>query len=169
MTPGNREATIESGAEFSDCRTYRYALWRHWSDNPRVAFIGLNPSTADETEDDPTIRRCIRFAKDWGYGSLVMLNAYAFRATDPIEMKRALQLGVDVLGKGNRAAISRHAFHCEMIVAAWGAHCSAYRDDQIKQDLMREIHCLGVVKNGRPKHPLYIAAATKPQLYWKPV
>lgn len=66
------------GAEFSECRKYRYVLWRRWDwkgYGNQVMFIGLNPSTADETEDDPTIRRCIRFAKDWGYSGLLMMNA----------------------------------------------------------------------------------------------
>lgn len=72
------DSPVESGAEFSDCRTYRYALWRKWDWQGfanQVMFIGLNPSTADETEDDPTIRRCIRFAKDRGFGGLMMMNA----------------------------------------------------------------------------------------------
>jgi len=78
-----------SGAGFSECRAYRYALWRRWDWQGyanQVMFVGLNPSTADETEDDPTIRRCIRFAKDWGCGSLLMLNAYAWRATKPRDL-----------------------------------------------------------------------------------
>ena len=77
-------------AVFSPCRTYRYALSRVWAaDKPYALFIGLNPSTADETLDDPTIRRCIDFAKRWGYGGLVMANLFAYRATEPSEMKAA--------------------------------------------------------------------------------
>ena len=79
-------------AVFSPCRTYRYALSRVWAaDKPYALFIGLNPSTADETLDDPTIRRCIDFAKRWGYGGLVMANLFAYRATDPAVMKRAAE------------------------------------------------------------------------------
>lgn len=74
---------VESSARFSDCRRYRYTLTRRFADGPTVAFIGLNPSTADEHADDPTIRRCLGFAKRWGYGELVMLNLYALRSTDP--------------------------------------------------------------------------------------
>jgi hypothetical protein len=75
------------GAEFSDCGTYRYALWRTWNAlQPGVLFVGLNPSTADATTDDPTIRRCIGFAKRWGYGGITMANVFAYRATDPREM-----------------------------------------------------------------------------------
>ena len=75
---------IESAAEFSPDRVYRYSLWRFWSKNGGyAAFISLNPSTADEHEDDPTIRRCIRYAKDWGYSGLIMLNLFAYRSTNP--------------------------------------------------------------------------------------
>ena len=77
-------------AEFSPDKVYRYELWRIWDEAlPVCMFIGLNPSTADETVDDPTIRRCINFAKEWGYGQLVMTNLFAFRATKPAEMMRA--------------------------------------------------------------------------------
>ena len=83
-------AGMEKGARFSESRTHRYALWRIWEKGaPMVMFVGLNPSTADETQDDPTIRRCIDFAKRWGYGGLYMLNIFAFRATNPKDMKAA--------------------------------------------------------------------------------
>lgn len=81
---------MKKTAKLSDCRTYRYELWRTWDESkPYAMFIGLNPSTADETEDDPTIRRCINFAKTWGYGGLCMTNLFAYRATQPEDMKRA--------------------------------------------------------------------------------
>ncbi|GHX72979.1 hypothetical protein VCSRO16_3593 [Vibrio cholerae] len=73
---------MKNTAELSKCRKYRYALWRTWdSDKPFAMFIGLNPSTADEKNDDPTLRRCINFAKSWGYGGVCMANLFAFRAT----------------------------------------------------------------------------------------
>src|SRR5207249_5914720 len=73
----------------SPCRQYRYVLWREWdkTNASYVLFVGLNPSTADETEDDPTIRRCMNYAKRWGYGALCMVNLFAYRATDPDAMK----------------------------------------------------------------------------------
>ncbi len=75
---------MKSDAELSKCRAYRYALWRTWDESkPFAMFVGLNPSTADELEDDPTIRRCINFSKLWGYGGLCMVNLFAYRATDP--------------------------------------------------------------------------------------
>jgi hypothetical protein len=77
-----------AGAEFSPCRRYRYALYRDRGAllGPKVMFVGLNPSTADETVDDPTIRRCIRFARDWGYDGLIMANLYAWRAPKPRDL-----------------------------------------------------------------------------------
>jgi len=83
---------MKSHATFSPCRKYRYSLFRIWDeDKSLVLFIGLNPSTADEKEDDPTIRRCINFAKQWGwgYGGLIMGNLFSFRATQPSDLKQA--------------------------------------------------------------------------------
>jgi len=159
---------MESGAEFSECRTYRYVLWRRWDWQGcanQVMFIGLNPSTANETEDDPTIRRCIRFARDWGYGGLLMMNAYAFRATNPKVMKAA----ADPVGPGNDEAFGYRRSQVGMIVAAWGAHCPAERERAVCQAVGRTIHCLGKTKSGRPRHPLYLRADTKPEVFWTPV
>ena len=111
-----------SGAGFSECRAYRYALWRRWDWQGyanQVMFVGLNPSTADETEDDPTIRRCIRFAKDWGCGSLLMLNAYAWRATKPRDL-HAYGGYADAIGPDNDEALAYRASQAGLIVAAWG-------------------------------------------------
>lgn len=152
------------GAEFSECRTYRYSLWRRWrwdGNASQVMFIGLNPSTADEIENDPTIRRCIGFAKSWGYSSLLMMNAYAFRATDPKEMKSA----IDPIGPGNDEAFLVRRDQCGLIIAAWGVHCSSEREAAICRLIGRDVHCLGKTKDGRPKHPLYLRADTKPELF----
>lgn len=156
-----------TGAEFSPCRTHRYVLWRRWGDvksENLMMVIGLNPSTADETEDDPTIRRCIRFAKDWGYDGLIMMNAYGFRATDP----RDMQAASDPIGPGNDEAFMRYRSQVSMIIAAWGVHCSLEREAQVCKNIDRQIHCLGKTKHGRPKHPLYIRADVKPELFWEP-
>lgn len=161
------DVSIESGAEFSPCRTYRYVLWRRWDWQGyanQVMFVGLNPSTADETEDDPTIRRCIRFARDWGYGGLLMMNAFAFRATDPKVMKAA----TDPIGPDNDEAFGYRRTQVGMIVAAWGAHCPADREDAVCRAIGRTIHCLGRTKAGRPKHPLYLRADTQPEVFWSP-
>lgn len=163
LTPAPQ--VIDSGATFSDCRTYRYALWRCWDwrgYSNQVMFIGLNPSTADETEDDPTIRRCIRFAKDWGYGGLIMTNAFAFRATDPRDMKAA----PDPVGPDNDDILSQYQSQVGLVVAAWGAHCPRDREQQICQIVGRSIKCLGRTKHGSPKHSLYLRADTPLEPFW---
>lgn len=158
----------ESGAVFSPCGTWRYLLWRCWSEIghglPRVAFVGLNPSTADESVDDPTIRRCIGFAKRWGFGGLTMLNAYAFRATDPADMKRAR----DPVGPGHDEFLKHAAKAVDAIVAAWGVHCEPYRAAKVCQLLDRSIECLGKTKDGKPKHPLYLRGDAARIPYWSP-
>ncbi len=158
---------FKCGAQFSRCRTYRYALWRRWNWRGyanQLMFIGLNPSTADETQDDPTVRRCIRFAKDWGYSGLVMMNAFGFRATDPKVMAAAS----DPIGPGNDRAFRTQRSQVGMVVAAWGNHCSVERAQRICKVINGPIHCLATNKSGQPKHPLYMAAKTQPKLYWSP-
>lgn len=133
-------------------------------DTGNVVFIGLNPSTADENEDDPTIRRCIGFAKDWGYGGLIMLNAYAFRATDPGVMKKS----TNPVGSENDKSLREHCQKVNLIVAAWGAHCSPDREISVCRTVGKPINCLGRTKSGRPKHPLYLKSDTKLELFWAP-
>jgi len=146
-----------NGAELSSDRKYRYVLWRRWEYNtPYVLFIGLNPSTADESEDDPTIRRCKRFASDWGYGAIYMVNLFALRATNPNEMLAH----DDPIGSDNDNWIQDLAQNAGVIVCAWGAHgCHMNRDEDVKHLLADyELMCLGVTKAGKPRHPLYIKA-----------
>ena len=150
---------MKKTAEFSPCRKYRYALWRVWDESlPVCMFIGLNPSTADEVEDDPTIRRCINFAKSWGYGSLVMANLFAFRATDPKVMKAE----PFPVGANNDYYLEELASKSSMIVAAWGNHgAHLKRADQVKA-LLPNLHCLKVTGTGQPSHPLYLKADLQP-------
>lgn len=158
---------FENGARFSRCRRYRYALWRRWDwqgPEKQLMFIGLNPSTADETQDDPTVRRCIRFAKDWGFSGLIMMNAYSFRATDP----RVMAAADKPIGPGDDKAFRTWRSQVGKIVAAWGNHCSPERADRIFHVLDRPVYCLATNQSGQPKHPLYVAARTQPQLYWSP-
>lgn len=154
---------LDNGALFSPCRRWRYILWRRWDrDKDVCVFIGLNPSTADETTDDPTIRRCIGFAKSWGYGSLWMLNAYAFRATDPKVMKAA---GPNALGPLNNEYITQASYYAQFVVAAWGAHCDPKRAFEVRNLVHRgkkPLHHLGLTQMGQPKHPLYLRADTQP-------
>ena len=158
---------MEKGAEFSPCRTWRYVLWRKWDwqgFGNQVMFVGLNPSTADESLDDPTIRRCVAFAKAWGYGGLLMMNVFAYRATNPKDMKKA----VDPIGPGNDEAFCFRRSQVGLIVAAWGTHCPIEREIAVCRWIGKPIHCLGRTINGRPKHPLYLRADTKLELFWSP-
>lgn len=150
---------------FSLDRRYRYALWRHWGTtvDPRyLMVIGLNPSTADETRDDPTIRRCIGFAKDWGFDALCMTNLFAFRATDPAVMKAT----ADPVGPENTAWLTSLAHGAGMILAAWGVHGSHRGRAEVVQRVFSDagwtIHALGVTKDGAPRHPLYMPKSARP-------
>ena len=161
------------GAYFSECRKFRYSLWRRWDDNlsfwtcanvePNAdlcCFIGLNPSTADEKLDDPTIRRCIGFAKDWGFNGLVMLNIFAYRATDPKDMKAFPAPE----GPLNNLAICTVAGLVGRTVAAWGVHGVHRNRGLWVKPLLLEHHpvCLGLTKGGHPKHPLYLPKNSVP-------
>jgi len=153
---------IQSTADISACGRYRYSLTRVWNlDLPTIVFIGLNPSTADATVDDPTIRRCSRFARDWRFGRLVVVNLFAYRATDP----RILRSVDDPIGSRNNGAIQAHCLSAQRIVAAWGTHGAlAGRAEHVLRFLRRP-YCLGVTKSGSPRHPLYLAARTRLRIY----
>lgn len=153
------------GATFSPCRTWRYSLWRIWENSTNLcAFIGLNPSTADEHYDDPTIRRCVNFAKAWGHSGLVMLNIFAFRATDPRDMYAA----PDPIGPDNNETLIEQCNHCTMVVVAWGTH-GHWKDRgfEVKNILQNHVTlwCLGLTKAGYPVHPLYQPKDAKPIIY----
>lgn len=147
-------------AVFSPCRQYRYKLERVWNPRrPTVAFIALNPSTADESIDDPTIRRCMSFAGVWGFGGLVMLNLFAFRATDPTELCRRSE----IIGDENDFHIKQAAGAVVKVIAAWGNQGSLMRRDQDVRAMVRPLYHLGLTKQGQPKHPLYLRRATQPE------
>ncbi len=146
-------------AVLSNDRKYRYSLFRDWEGaEGYVMFIGLNPSTADETKDDPTIRRCIGFAREWGYGALCMVNLFAFRATNPADMKEAF----DPIGKENDSTLLELADGAEIVVAAWGIKGSWLNRDKEVQSLIPYMFHLGLTKEGYPKHPLYLPKITRP-------
>lgn len=154
---------MDRDAVISSSGTYRYLLTRYWDyTKPRVGFVMLNPSTADAKEDDPTIRRCINFAKSWGYGGIVVGNLFAYRATDP---KKLTQVGSPV-GPQNDVMLDRWIFGNEkvgLVIAAWGAHSfAAARGKELCRRHPNRLSCLGVTKAGHPKHPLYLRADTKP-------
>lgn len=137
----------------STCRTYRYTLWREWIGGHGYAmFIGLNPSTADETADDPTIRRCVAFAKAWGYSALCMANLFAFRATDPTVMKAAAA----PVGEDNDQHLQRLVAGAGVVVAAWGVHGTHQGRDGVVRAMLPSLHVLRLTKEGHPGHPLYL-------------
>jgi hypothetical protein len=149
---------------------YRYRLTRVWGDSRRFAtFIMLNPSTADATEDDPTIRRCIGFTQSWSLGALVVVNLYAFRATNPADLRFA----DDPVGPGNgyalADAIAGSALCGGPLVAAWGAGATRGEPDRVRKVLRipgtDRLSCLGVNKDGSPRHPLYVPAVTDLRLW----
>lgn len=145
---------------FSPCRMYRYVLWREWSyGEGYVMVIGLNPSTADEVQDDPTIRRCIAYAKAWGYAGLCMTNLFGFRATDPKDMKAV----ADPVGPDNNKHLESVAEHAGVVVAAWGMHgVHRGRDEEVIAMLGSKLHCLRLTKDGHPAHPLYLSKTLTP-------
>lgn len=156
---------LDAGALFSPCRRWRYILWRRWDrELPACAFIGLNPSTADERYNDPTIRRCIRFAMDWGYGSLLMLNIFAFRATDPKDMKAE---GQNAIGPLNNEYLRMACREADMPIAAWGIHGAFLDRGNHVRELVHPavLRCLGVTKDGSPRHPLYLRRDTRPIMW----
>ena len=143
---------------WSPCRRYRYVLWRLWGSGARPAmFIGLNPSTADETQDDPTVRRCKAFARSWGCDSLIMTNLFAWRATDPREMKAADQ----PVGSENDDWLYQLAERAHVRVAAWGVHGLWLERAMQVAAVLPDLECLGRTKDGHPRHPLYLAGTTQ--------
>ena len=149
-------------ADFSSCRKYRYTLWQWWDKKkPYVMFIGLNPSTADEVQDDPTVRRCIRFAQRWGYGGFCMTNLFAFRATDPKEMKAQ----EEPIGPLNDEWLVEIAQGAGIVVAAWGVHGVHMNRENRVINILEDLCCLGITKEGHPRHPLYMKNDTKLMKY----
>jgi len=156
---------IKGGAIITDDGKYRYHLWRKWNSNPSVLFVALNPSTADATVDDPTVRRMIDFGKLWGYGRMDLVNLYALRSTDP----KKLKLDSDPVGPENDDCIEEAIAGCRYVVAAWGVVHDWMREraNRVVNILTkhREVNCLGLTKSGDPRHPLYIARLTMPEMY----
>jgi hypothetical protein len=155
---------MKKSAEFSPDRTYRYALYRIWDESlPLVMFVGLNPSTADEVEDDPTIIRCVNFAKGWGYGGLIMVNLFAFRSTDPSKLKSADNN--DPIGPENNDWILKIQSSAKLVLVAWGTKGTLNQRDKAVLKLLEAPHCLETTKHGHPKHPLYVQGNAKPKKF----
>lgn len=155
----------KSRALISPCGAYRYRLEREWdSELPKVAFIMLNPSTADAEKDDPTIRRCIGFAKSWGFGGLIVGNLFALRSTDPA----ALYSHPDPVGPDNDACLRGIASCAEQVVCAWGTHGALNGRGLAVGEMLNSANlaALKLTADGHPGHPLYIAGDTQPRAWF---
>lgn len=152
------QQSIEKRAKLSRCKRYRYLLERSWGDERTVLVIGLNPSVADACFDDPTVRRCIRFAKDWGFDRLLIANLFAYRSTDP-----SVLLEVDdPIGPSNDRILKETIEEADCVVAAWGARGGLLDRDQFILGMLDDVYCIGLTASGMPRHPLYMPAASKP-------
>lgn len=155
---------ISTDAILDPTGTYRYLLSRVWENNTgKVVFVMLNPSTADGKEDDPTIRRCVGFAKDWGYGGLEVVNLFALRSTQP----EHVFVHPEPVGTENDAAILAAVHGADLIVAAWGTMGNRKRRDRAMLELLKEkeVYCLGTTRDGHPRHPLRVRREQEPILY----
>lgn len=159
---------VTRGVLFSDDFKYRYKLWRKWSDAPPLVFIMLNPSTADLDNNDPTVERCERRARMWGYGALYVGNAFAYRDTDPNGMRSQ----ADPIGSLNdaslRALLNLAKWTGGKVIVGWGQTHGTFRNRHLEvaalaRDAGVPLYCLAYCKNGQPQHPLYIGYDQEPK------
>ncbi|MBV7377501.1 DUF1643 domain-containing protein [Maritimibacter dapengensis] len=158
------KADAPSEAVYSDCERYRYMLTRVWDPSgKRALFIMLNPSTATEVQNDPTVERCERRARALGFGAFRVLNIFAWRDTDPRKMRKA----ADPVGPENDAAIVESCDWADQIICAWGTHGEHLARGHAVEALLRAtgkpLYHLGLSKAGHPRHPLYIGYAQQPE------
>jgi hypothetical protein len=166
ITKTHTKEDTASVAIYSDCENYRYSLTRVWDETgPRVLFVMLNPSTATEVQNDPTVERCERRARTLGYGAFCVCNIFAYRATDPRKMRSQN----DPTGPQNDVAISDAAIWADDIVCAWGTHGEHLKRGPAVEQMLRSqpkpLSHLGLSKAGHPKHPLYIGYKVQPLLW----
>jgi hypothetical protein len=151
-----------SGASFSECLKYRYNLWRRWTKGPTCVWIMLNPSTADEFQNDPTIERCERRSRNMGYAAVEVVNLFAFRATNPADMMAK----ADPVGPENDQAILAAISGASLVICAWGNHGAHLgRSRQVKHLIIKSgatPHHLGLTSLGEPRHPLYVDYGVNP-------
>jgi hypothetical protein len=141
-------------AQFSEDGKHRFWLLRSWEQNPKMLLIiGLNPSTADDEKDDPTIRSCIRLATNNGFGGFVMCNLYSFITSDPEILKENMQ---DAVRPETDETLKRMIRNTQRTVCAWGKW--SFIDERVKEvlQLIKEPHCFRQNNNGSPAHPLYL-------------
>jgi hypothetical protein len=163
ITRHHQKGDAASVAEYSDCELYRYTLTRVWDPGgARALFIMLNPSTATEVQNDPTVERCERRARTLGFGAFRVLNIFAWRATDPHDMRAAR----DPVGPENNRAIVDSLDWADRVICAWGTHGKHLgRGPEVERLLRRagaDLYHLGLSKEGHPKHPLYIGYTVQP-------
>lgn len=141
--------------QFSPCRTYRYTLWREWLFGEGIVnFVGLNPSTADEIVNDNTIRKCMKFAQNWGFRAMIMTNLFAYRATAPKDMKAYSE----PIGKENNDWLVQVSWHTDKTIVCWGNDGEHLERSKVVIPLLNPLlYCFGRNKNGEPKHPLRLA------------
>ena len=166
ITRTHLKGDAQSQAIYSDCEAYRYELTRVWDKGgDRVLFVMLNPSTATEVQNDPTVERCERRARALGYGAFRVCNIFAFRATEPKDMRAQ----PDPVGPLNDATITQAAEWADAIVCAWGTHGEHLNRGPQVETLLRAqpkpLTHLGLSKAGHPKHPLYIGYHVQP-VFW---
>ncbi len=161
-----RLSPVTRRAYISECEKYRYQLYRRWDESlPMVMFLMLNPSTADANIDDPTIRRCIAFARSWGFGGLYVGNLFAFRSTDPKEILKC----EEPIGSDNSLHLKKMASKCELIVCAWGNSPivdklgKRFGSDYLPLKGLTNLRYLELSNDGTPKHPLYLKGDLIPQ------
>ncbi|MCC5969515.1 MAG: DUF1643 domain-containing protein [Pararhodobacter sp.] len=164
ITREHLKGDAASTALYSPCQTYRYTLTRVWNpDGPKALFVMLNPSTATEVQNDPTVERCERRARALGFGAFRVCNIFAYRATDP----RVMRAQADPVGPDNDAAITESALWADRVLCAWGTHGAHLGRGAAVEALLRasgqRLYHLGLSKAGHPKHPLYIGYSQQPQ------
>lgn len=164
ITREHLKGDAPSVAVYSDCERYRYLLTRIWNpDGRRALFIMLNPSTATEVQNDPTVERCERRARALGFGAFRVTNIFAFRATDP----KVMRATADPVGPENDAAILQSLPWADQVICAWGAHGAHLGRGPAVEALLRQagvpLWHLGLTQAGAPKHPLYIGYDRQPE------
>ena len=154
---------ISAYCNFSKSKLYRYSLKRAWETdaNNQILFIGLNPSTADNQRDDPTIRRCVKFANYWGFNSLEVVNLFAFRATDPMDLFNE----ESPIGPYNDFWIKRAYKRSTLAVACWGS-AGVHKDRSTEvTKYLKNLFCIRRNKDNSPSHPLYLNSKLSPIPY----
>jgi hypothetical protein len=164
-----RDLPILRGAQFAESGRYRYCLTRQWQHTrPRLTIIMLNPSLADGTQDDPTIRRCIGLAQGWKFGAITVVNLFAYCTAYPSQLKQVQ----DPIGAGNDAALQKASSEGAKILLAWGNWGGLYGRDEVVLEGLSPFHdklcCLGRNRTGQPRHPLYVSRKSELQPWGYP-